>query len=89
VPSTRVGRGPAVDQELVLPAGLSRRSRGARDGNDFVDLSTAAVGSCDVLLALPGDQRPSHATEITPQPGRLWRRWVERLKNPGPGHAQL
>ena len=38
-------------------------------GDDFVDVITAAVGSCDVLLALIGDQWSRSSTEITAQPG--------------------
>ena len=38
-------------------------------GDDFVDVITAAVGSCDVLLVLIGDQWVRSSTEITAQPG--------------------
>ena len=36
-------------------------------GDDFVDVITAAVGSCDVLLAIIGDQWVRSSTEITPR----------------------
>jgi hypothetical protein len=44
-------------------------------GDDFVDVITAAVGSCDVLLALIGDQWATIVhREITAQPARVERR---------------
>jgi hypothetical protein len=48
-----------------MPARCSYDVNSIELGDDFVDVITAAVGSCDVLLVLIGDQWVRSSTEIT------------------------